>query len=688
MKTLKYLLLSLGLAVCSFGQNPTLVNSNGDGITNPAFRNAVLPLQSGHTGKYLRTDGAGNITWETVASGSYVETSQLSTTGGANKVPQFDSNGNWTTGPFVNDSVIMGDGGNIYIPDMRGIEFLRRDGTKSGQRIHGWDEHGLTPGTPELLLQSPERIALVAYEGIQLGPNDQGRYPRFVRLASGLSSGALSATYPATEYMPSGVLFFETSVWNGSADYNDIALQAHALDTSGTNSELRIYDQAGINSAGTVSTVGRGDATGNIIARIHQDGVWSNGTAPTFEPLIPSDTVTIECSIYKTIQASRLTLDRDTMLAFSGALAGMRGVIYVTQPPSGSTWDLTPSGGTALALSTTNGYTDRVAWEFDGSFYNFDVTTNIQREAVVSDPDAQAFIAAAAITDPTQKVAIDTLIQSFKNTAPTDDSLWDQTHVAWPYVGGSATAHAINIKPTTTGSFVTGKIYTISVPGDTDFTAIGAANNNVGTVFTASGAGGGTTGKANATGTFGGTVSHTEHASGTIQGNGTNGYFNTGFNRNEAARDDVMFYVYTRSQTLTAAKWLFGSTGTNYFDMEVNGASIRSSGPNTAAPNYGTIGLSSDFRGHIALRRTSSTVSHIMHNATISATAGGTSVAPEAGKPFIVGNTWWGTGLKATSYSECNFGFTMATKAFDTNEWAAARTIITTFQTALGRANP
>ena len=44
----------------------------------------------------------------------------------------------------------------------------------------------------------------------------------------------------------------------------------------------------------------------------------------------------------------------------------------------------------------------------------------------------------------------------------------------------------------TAGSFVTGFVYIIVSAGNTDFTAIGSANNNVGTQFTATGAGSGT----------------------------------------------------------------------------------------------------------------------------------------------------------------------------------------------------
>jgi hypothetical protein len=39
------------------------------------------------------------------------------------------------------------------------------------------------------------------------------------------------------------------------------------------------------------------------------------------------------------------------------------------------------------------------------------------------------------------------------------------------------------------GSFIVGQVYTIVTVGDTDFTLVGSANNNVGTTFTATGAG-------------------------------------------------------------------------------------------------------------------------------------------------------------------------------------------------------
>ena len=62
------------------------------------------------------------------------------------------------------------------------------------------------------------------------------------------------------------------------------------------------------------------------------------------------------------------------------------------------------------------------------------------------DPDAQAFITAAAITDPTQQSAINTLVVDLKGY-----SIWTKFKAIYPIVGGSASSHAINLK--TPGTF-------------------------------------------------------------------------------------------------------------------------------------------------------------------------------------------------------------------------------------------
>jgi len=62
------------------------------------------------------------------------------------------------------------------------------------------------------------------------------------------------------------------------------------------------------------------------------------------------------------------------------------------------------------------------------------------------DPDAQAFITAASITDPTQQAAINTLVVDLKGY-----NIWTKFKAIYPIVGGSASSHAVNLK--TPGTF-------------------------------------------------------------------------------------------------------------------------------------------------------------------------------------------------------------------------------------------
>jgi hypothetical protein len=57
------------------------------------------------------------------------------------------------------------------------------------------------------------------------------------------------------------------------------------------------------------------------------------------------------------------------------------------------------------------------------------------------DPDAQAFLTAAAITDPTITSAIDTLVVQLKA-----DGIWTKMKALYPFVGGTATTHKYNLK--------------------------------------------------------------------------------------------------------------------------------------------------------------------------------------------------------------------------------------------------
>lgn len=58
-----------------------------------------------------------------------------------------------------------------------------------------------------------------------------------------------------------------------------------------------------------------------------------------------------------------------------------------------------------------------------------------------ADPDATAFLTAAAITDPTQSAAIEQLVVDLKAA-----SIWTKLDAIYPFVGGSAAKHKWNLK--------------------------------------------------------------------------------------------------------------------------------------------------------------------------------------------------------------------------------------------------
>jgi hypothetical protein len=60
---------------------------------------------------------------------------------------------------------------------------------------------------------------------------------------------------------------------------------------------------------------------------------------------------------------------------------------------------------------------------------------------IVLDPDAQAFITAANITNATQQTAINNLVVGLKT-----DGLWTSMQALYPFVGGTSTTHKYNLK--------------------------------------------------------------------------------------------------------------------------------------------------------------------------------------------------------------------------------------------------
>lgn len=94
------------------------------------------------------------------------------------------------------------------------------------------------------------------------------------------------------------------------------------------------------------------------------------------------------------------------------------------------------------------------------------------------DPDAQAFITAASITDPTQQSAINTLVVDFKGY-----NIWTKFKAIYPIVGGVASSHAVNLKTPGTFNLTFASGWTHSSNGMTPLNTYADTNLNDNTIL-------------------------------------------------------------------------------------------------------------------------------------------------------------------------------------------------------------
>jgi hypothetical protein len=180
------------------------------------------------------------------------------------------------------------------------------------------------------------------------------------------------------------------------------------------------------------------------------------------------------------------------------------------------------------------------------------------------DPDAQAFITAAGLTDNTQKSAINTLVVSLKGFG-----IWTKMKAIYPFVGGTATTHKFNLKN----------------PLDTN-----AAFRLV----------------------FNGGWTHS--ATGALP-NGTNAFANTFMGTNNMGLNSIHYSYYSRTNTLLNCQEMgvLQNTPNSYSDLGVRnlggGAFIRLN--NGAGVTFAT---NLDSRGFYTGNRTASNVIKLFKN--------------------------------------------------------------------------
>ncbi len=416
----------------------------------------------------------------------------ISQNGGALKVPQFDDDGNITTGDWQNpgNSVAFGGVGNIYIPDMQGITWLTRTGAP-GTNIYMWEGHDGVGG--ELIFNLAWRMAIIAPGPVQFGNNASVRDANYLHMVSGASSvtdpkksskaismqtkslvesgspitaGGFTATHTyiintvgTTNFVAIGassntvgVRFTATGVGSGDGTAtrlievdNSIQWQAVPVDQSGDDTELKFFHKGTVTGANGGYNANNGVITGAEMVTFNKRGVWSNGTNPAFQTLTDGATITWTVTKFHNSQNARVTLGGDRTLAFSGLLEGMSGKLIVTQDSNGSrTLTLpggskTPNGGNGIiTLSSAADAVDLLEWYYDGTYIFWKNSVNY---TAALDSDASAFITAASVTDPSRQTAYNNFVTGLKT-----DGLWSKFAAIWTFEGATGTTQSKDLK--------------------------------------------------------------------------------------------------------------------------------------------------------------------------------------------------------------------------------------------------
>jgi hypothetical protein len=245
------------------------------------------------------------------------------------------------------------------------------------------------------------------------------------------------------------------------------------------------------------------------------------------------------------------------------------------------------------------------------------------------DPDAQAFITAASITDPTQQGAIITLVTDLKGY-----SIWTKFKAIYPIVGGTASQHKYNLKD----------------PRDLDAAFRLTFANDV------------------------------THSSTGMVSNGLSGYANTNFTPSTNGTlnsHHISFYSRTNSNG-TEVEMGVQSSGTTILE-------IRTAGTTYAAINSGatySTFADTDSRGLYIANRTASNVINVFRNSTKKVTGSTASFTLPNLKMNLLA---WNNGGTTQFYSLKQCAFASIGDGLTDTEAANFYTAVQAYQTTLSR---
>jgi hypothetical protein len=268
------------------------------------------------------------------------------------------------------------------------------------------------------------------------------------------------------------------------------------------------------------------------------------------------------------------------------------------------------------------------------------VITAASSVPTVSDPNAQAFLNAAVITDVTQANAVNALVIGLKA-----DGLWTNMQALYPFVGGTATQHKYNLKDPRDLDAA----YRIGFSGGWTHNSNGALGNAINTIADTS------------------YVNFGDGEMGLYSRN-TENYFGAGYPVNDTQLEKINYTPFKYVQG-------GGSSITSYFSDGDDSSGIN--GITVATTPTGLISLSGD-----------SSISKLYKNGILIG-----SVSPSLPPSILYNNTIWlgGINISGQAYTSpfysntaISFGF-ITTTVLNGTQNTNLYNRIQTFQTALSR---
>jgi hypothetical protein len=251
------------------------------------------------------------------------------------------------------------------------------------------------------------------------------------------------------------------------------------------------------------------------------------------------------------------------------------------------------------------------------------------------DPDAQAFITAAAITDNTQQNAINTLVLALKS-----NSIWSKMKAIYPIVGGTASQHKFNLKD------------------PRDLNAAFRLAFSTGWTHSATG----------------------------IKGNGTTAFADSFFNLStQTTLTNISAGVYLRDNVITAGT-SFGAINSVTFDGLQISPKFTDNNTYFAANNF--IGNNfgnfvTDTRGLFVVSKTGATQTQLFRNGALIRTASPTTVNTAPNINVVIGARRQSAVIQ--NYESREMAFVYFGDTLNSTEIANLYTAIQAFQTSLSR---